>query len=134
VFRATLLPRLHSEGVDVTFDFTAIASETYYRPNLDGIVTWLRQRLSLLIEGETFEQQPSLKRGLVSLGLGPLLHDLSVSDRQLQEQGGEVEVKVKVRREEDEQVLRLARVRLASDVLGQYLEPGTREAIVESYE
>lgn len=70
----------------------------------------------------------------MSLGLGPLLHDLSVSDRQLQEQGGEVEVKVKVRREEDEQVLRLARVRLASDVLGQYLEPGTREAIVESYE
>jgi hypothetical protein len=122
------------EGVDITFNSIAIASETYYRPNLDGIVTWLRERLSLLIDSETFDQQPSLKRGLVSLGLGPLLHDLSVSDRQLQEQGGEVEVKVKVRREEDEQVLRLARVRLASDVLGQYLEPGTREAIVESYE
>jgi hypothetical protein len=55
-------------------------------------------------------------------------------NQQVQEQGAEIEVKIKVRREEDEQVLRLARVRLAGEVLGQYLEPGTKEALLETQE
>ena len=110
----------------------AISSTMYYRPSLDGIINWLRSRLSNIASVDTFEQQPSLRRGLVSLGLGPLLE--SLMDQHTEEQGVEIEVKVKVRAEEDERVLELARVRLAGDILGQYIEPGTKAALLESYE
>lgn len=122
-----------------TLSVAAIASETYYRPSLLNILAFLRKKLDDLSQEETFDAQPSLRRGLVGLGLG---HLLTEQVRHSTKDGGDgvevdVEVKVEVQRgtgEEEDEVLKLARVRLAGEVLGQYLEPRMKAALMGSYE
>jgi hypothetical protein len=45
-----------------------------------------------------------------------------------------VEIKVDVRKAEDEKVLGLARTKVALDVMGQYLGSGVKDVLMGSYE
>jgi hypothetical protein len=109
-----------------------LADQTFYRPSLTSILDALQQKLDDLSDPTTFDSLPSLKRNLASIGLGPLTETL-------REEGtgpGEapVEIKVDVRRAQDEKVLKLARIKIASEVIGQYLEVDTKDALVRSFE
>jgi hypothetical protein len=90
---------------------------------------------------DTFHTLPSLQRTLTSIGLGPLLESLrveSAGDGNPEDPQGSgtttVEIKVDVRKAEDEAVLGLARIKVALDVLGQYLAVEVKEALMGSYE
>ena len=83
---------------------------------------------------------PSLQRTLTSIGLGPLLESLRIetvgegNPEDLQASGTTtVEIKVDVRKAEDEAVLGLARIKVALDVMGQYLGSEVKEALMGSY-
>jgi hypothetical protein len=114
-----------------------IGSDTFYRPSLSAVLDWLRTKLdNLAVEG-TFESIPSMKRSLVSLGLGHLVRSSTTAIGHEEKEGVDVDITVAVeatRKEADKEVLGLARVRIASEILGEYLEPQTRDALLVDYE
>ena len=119
-----------------------LAGETFYRPSLTIILEALRSKLLVISHPDTFHTLPSLQRTLTSIGLGPLLESLrieTVGDGSMKDTQGNgttttVEIKVDVRKAEDEAVLRLARTKVALDVMGQYLGVEVKDALMGSYE
>jgi hypothetical protein len=116
---------------------TELADQTFYRPSLKSILDSLRTKLQLLSQANTFQTLPSLQRTLTSIGLGPLIESLRIESGEDGVEGSsgvKVEIKVNVRRAEDERVLGLARTRVALDVMGQYLGHEVKQVVIGSYE
>lgn len=109
---------------------TDISGQTFYRPSIESSLSLLKTKLTRLADPSTFASVPSLRRGLITLGLGPLIDS---QEALIKNESGDP-VKPTEMSASDEKVLELARIRVVADVIGEYLEDSVRVALMAEYE